>query len=74
MSIGHVNPALADVDFRSNESPSFAAVPVSELSVFGSILGDDFGPESDVDFLVVFQDDDFGPWVGKLDLLEKRPF
>ncbi len=27
---------------------------IRELSVFGSILGDDFGPESDVDFLVVY--------------------
>jgi predicted nucleotidyltransferase len=27
---------------------------ISELAVFGSILRDDFGPESDVDFLVSF--------------------
>ncbi|HZW32700.1 MAG TPA: nucleotidyltransferase domain-containing protein [Isosphaeraceae bacterium] len=39
---------------------------VEELSVFGSVLRDDFGPESDVDFLVVFKDDDHGPWMGKL--------
>jgi predicted nucleotidyltransferase len=39
---------------------------VVELSVFGSLLRDDFGPESDIDFLVVFQDDDYGPWMGKL--------
>jgi len=30
---------------------------VKELSIFGSALGDDFRPDSDVDVLVVFQDD-----------------
>jgi len=30
---------------------------VKELAVFGSALGDDFRPESDVDVLVVFQDE-----------------
>ena len=43
---------------------------VEELSVFGSVLRDDFGPESDVDFLVVFANDDYGPWMGKLTGLE----
>ncbi len=33
---------------------------VTELSLFGSILRDDFGPNSDVDVLVVFQPD--APW------------
>lgn len=33
---------------------------VTELSLFGSILRDDFGPGSDVDVLVVFQPD--APW------------
>ena len=33
---------------------------VAELSLFGSILRDDFGPNSDVDVLVVFQPD--APW------------
>jgi hypothetical protein len=27
---------------------------ISELAVFGSVLRDDFGPESDVDFLATF--------------------
>jgi len=31
-----------------------------ELSLFGSVLRDDFGPESDVDVLVSFADD--APW------------
>ena len=33
---------------------------VTELSLFGSILRDDFGPDSDVDVLVVFHPD--APW------------
>jgi uncharacterized protein len=45
---------------------------VVELSVFGSILRDDFGPESDVDFLVVFQDDDYGPWMSKLQQMQEE--
>ena len=28
---------------------------ISELSIFGSVLRDDFGPESDLDFLVSFE-------------------
>jgi predicted nucleotidyltransferase len=39
---------------------------VEELSLFGSVLRDDFGPESDVDFLVAIRDNDYGPWTGKL--------
>ena len=30
---------------------------VRELSLFGSVLRDDFGPDSDVDVLVTFADD-----------------
>jgi uncharacterized protein len=45
---------------------------VLELSIFGSFLRDDFGPESDIDFLVVFKNDDLGPWMGKLQRLETR--
>ena len=30
---------------------------VAELSIFGSALGEDFRPDSDVDVLVVFQED-----------------
>lgn len=44
---------------------------VQELSVFGSVLRDDFGPESDVDFLVVFKENDLGPWMGKLSDFER---
>ncbi|HUG20011.1 MAG TPA: nucleotidyltransferase family protein [Planctomycetaceae bacterium] len=33
---------------------------VRELSLFGSVLRDDFGPESDIDVLVSFDED--APW------------
>ena len=42
---------------------------VKELSLFGSILRDDFGPDSDVDVLVTFQPD--APW-SLWDLLDMR--
>jgi len=43
---------------------------VRELAIFGSAVRDDFTPDSDVDFLVVFKNDDYGPWMGKLTDLE----
>jgi predicted nucleotidyltransferase len=33
---------------------------VTEFSLFGSVVRDDFGPESDVDVLVTFEED--APW------------
>jgi uncharacterized protein len=33
---------------------------ITELSLFGSVLRDDFGPHSDVDVMVVFEPD--APW------------
>lgn len=42
---------------------------VRELSLFGSVLRDDFGPESDVDLLVTFAND--APW-DLWDLLDLR--
>lgn len=44
---------------------------VTELAVFGSYLTDRFGPESDIDFLAVFRDNDVGPWMSKLQDLEE---
>ena len=35
---------------------------VERLDVFGSVLRDDFTPESDIDFLVVFRKNDHGRW------------
>ena len=39
---------------------------IEELAIFGSALGDDFRPDSDVDVLVVFGDN--APW-GLFDLM-----
>ncbi len=44
---------------------------VRELAVFGSALGADFRPDSDVDFLVRFQNDDAGPWMSHLTGLQE---
>jgi len=60
---------------------------IRELSLFGSILRDDFRPDSDVDVLVVFDDDvtfDWDQWLAmeaelraifgnrNIDLVERR--
>ncbi len=42
---------------------------VKELSLFGSVLRDDFGPESDIDVLVTFEPD--APW-SLWDLIDMR--
>ncbi len=42
---------------------------VEELSIFGSVLREDFRDDSDVDFLVKFKDDDAGAWGSKFDEL-----
>jgi len=39
---------------------------VTELSVFGSVLRDDFGPDSDVDVIVEFRDDFEGKQIYKI--------
>ena len=44
---------------------------VVELAAFGSILRDDFGPDSDIDFLARFRDDDLGPWMSRLQDFEQ---
>lgn len=45
---------------------------VEELAVFGSVLRDDFRPDSDVDFLVKFCRDDAGPWMSYLTGLQEE--
>ena len=45
---------------------------VEELAIFGSALRDEFRPDSDVDFLVKFEGNDYGPWMGKLTGLEQE--
>lgn len=44
---------------------------VARLAIFGSALRDDFHAGSDVDFLVRFANDDYGPWMSKLTELEQ---
>jgi uncharacterized protein len=44
---------------------------VKELAVFGSALREDFRPDSDLDFLVRFEGDDAGPWLGYLTGLQE---
>lgn len=43
---------------------------VAELALFGSVLRDDFGPQSDVDFLVRFEPGAEQPWMGHFQALE----
>jgi hypothetical protein len=58
---------LADIELPDETIAALCRkYDVQELSVFGSALRDDFGPDSDVDFLVEFKNDDYGPWMGKL--------
>jgi predicted nucleotidyltransferase len=47
---------------------------IKELALFGSALGDDFRPDSDVDLLVTFQDPhrSFGPWMGELQEMQEE--
>jgi predicted nucleotidyltransferase len=45
---------------------------VTELAVFGSVLSDSFRPDSDVDFLVTFRNNDAGPWASKFMDMEEE--
>ncbi len=52
---------LANLDFPSEGLDAICRKwRVRELSFFGSVLRDDFGPQSDIDVLVSFADD--APW------------
>ena len=44
----------AHIDIRPDKLAAFADVGVTELALFGSVLRDDFGPDSDVDVLISF--------------------
>jgi predicted nucleotidyltransferase len=35
------------------------------------VLRDDFGPESDIDFMTVIRNDDYGPWMSRVEQMEK---
>jgi predicted nucleotidyltransferase len=54
------NPRLK-IDLPMDEIAAFCRRwQIAELAVFGSVLRDDFRPDSDVDFLVTFAPD--APW------------
>lgn len=44
---------------------------VRELALFGSALHDDLQAESDIDFLVTFENNECGSWMDKLSELEQ---
>lgn len=47
-----------EIEFDHDELAAFCRKwRIRELSIFGSALRDDFGPESDLDFLVSFESD-----------------
>ena len=49
---------MAQIDFDQDALSEFCqANHIRRLSLFGSVLRDDFGPESDVDLLVEFEPD-----------------
>ena len=87
-SLAHALAAASDLDAAIVAlGEALAEVDRStELSLFGSVLREDFGPESDVDFLVTFEPNDrWSLWdlismqneleghIGrKVDLIEKK--
>lgn len=44
---------------------------IAELAVFGSILRDDFGPESDIDFLVTFSPEAAGSLMDRVSMKDE---
>ncbi len=70
MSIGHVNPELAEKLPLDRIAEICQRYGVSELAVHGLGAAVDGGSEKETLFLVTFHDDDFGPWGCKLDELE----
>ncbi len=44
---------------------------IREMALFGSVLRDDFGPDSDVDFMVTYHDDAKPGWPAVLDMEEQ---
>jgi predicted nucleotidyltransferase len=67
-----IHPLLASrVDLPGEEIAGLCRkYDVEELPVFGLVLRDDFRPDSDIDFLASFKNNDVGPWLAKLQNLE----
>lgn len=56
-----VGSAVPNIDVPTERIEAFCRKwKIKELSLFGSVLRDDFGPDSDVDVLVEFEPDP--PW------------
>jgi uncharacterized protein len=70
MSIARENPALTARLPLERIAEICQRHGVSELSVYGSIVEGEVQEDAEVRFLVMFLNDDFGPWGSKLDLLE----
>jgi len=70
MSIGHDHPELAAKLPLERIDELCRRYGISELSVCGVDREEHPGAGDEILFLVMFQDDDFGPWGSKLDELE----
>jgi len=70
MSIGHIDNELATRVPLDRIGEACRRCGVSQLWVHGPILEKDPGPDDEIEFLVMFLRNDFGPWGGKLDSLE----
>jgi len=56
-------PVASRLDLTDEELADFCRKwRVTELSLFGSALRDDFRPDSDIDLLIAFEDE--APWSG----------
>ena len=71
MSIGNVDNPLARKLPLDKIAEICRTYDVVELSIFGSVMRDDFGPESDIDFMAVIRNDEYGPWMSRVQQLEK---
>jgi predicted nucleotidyltransferase len=64
-----VTPARLPIDIREDELRAICEkYDVRELLAFGSVLRDDFGPDSDIDLLVDFEPDTTTGLFGLYDL------
>jgi predicted nucleotidyltransferase len=70
MSIGQIDTRLAERLPLDRIAEACRRHGVSELWVHGPILERTPEPAEEIQFLVEFLHDDFGPWGCKLDLLE----
>ncbi len=70
MSIGQIDTRLAARLPLDRIAEACRRHGVSQLWVHGAILERDPEPAEEIEFLVEFLNNDFGPWGSKLDLLE----